>query len=201
MGRFPSLYPWVFLHYDTMILQSITFIVGDAGFELGTSAPEVWCATNEPPHLHLLFVSPLTVSPSLCPSLSLYSISFTLYHSPSPTLYLFISLSPLILVSMSPSQFLSLSLFLSPSWPLSPLLMYKELAWLTSRWYINKNIKKSSSGYPPLPPPPPPPPPPHNITNNGAQCAAFLNDVSLKWEISICISPQLIIMIIYTVHI
>ena len=31
-----------------------------------------------------------------------------------------------------------------------------------------------------LPPPPPPPPPPHNITNNGAQCAAFLNDVSLK---------------------
>ena len=23
----------------------------DAGYEPGTSAPEVWCATNEPPHL------------------------------------------------------------------------------------------------------------------------------------------------------
>ena len=25
------------------------FIVGDAGFEHATSAPEVWCAANEPP--------------------------------------------------------------------------------------------------------------------------------------------------------
>ena len=25
--------------------------MGDAGFEPGTSAPEVWCAINEPPHL------------------------------------------------------------------------------------------------------------------------------------------------------
>ena len=34
-----------------MILQRIRIIVGDAGFEPRTSAPEVWCATNEPPHL------------------------------------------------------------------------------------------------------------------------------------------------------
>ena len=33
-----------------MLLQRISNIVGDAGFELGTSASEVWCATNEPPH-------------------------------------------------------------------------------------------------------------------------------------------------------
>ena len=50
-GRFPSL-PSV-LQYYTMILalQRIIIIVGDAGFEPKTSAPEVWCATNEPPHL------------------------------------------------------------------------------------------------------------------------------------------------------
>ena len=35
-----------------MILQRIRIIVGDAGFEPGTSAPEVWCAKNEPPHPH-----------------------------------------------------------------------------------------------------------------------------------------------------
>ena len=35
-----------------MILQRIRIIVGDAGFEPRTSASEVWCATNEPPHLH-----------------------------------------------------------------------------------------------------------------------------------------------------
>ena len=40
-----------FLHYYTMILQRIRIIVGDAGFEPGTSAPEIWRATNEPPHL------------------------------------------------------------------------------------------------------------------------------------------------------
>ena len=34
-----------------MILQRIRFIVGDAGFEPWTSAPEVWCATSEPPHI------------------------------------------------------------------------------------------------------------------------------------------------------
>ena len=34
-----------------MILQRIRIIVVDAGFEPGTSAPEVWRATNEPPHL------------------------------------------------------------------------------------------------------------------------------------------------------
>ena len=33
-----------------MILQRIRIIVGDAGFEPGASASEVWCATNEPPH-------------------------------------------------------------------------------------------------------------------------------------------------------
>ena len=27
--------------------------MGDVGFEPGTSAQEVWCATNEPPHLRL----------------------------------------------------------------------------------------------------------------------------------------------------
>ena len=40
-----------FKHYYTMILQRITIIVGGDGFEAGTSAQEVWCATNEPPHL------------------------------------------------------------------------------------------------------------------------------------------------------
>ena len=35
-----------------MILQHIRIIVGDARFEPGTSAPEVWCATNEPPILN-----------------------------------------------------------------------------------------------------------------------------------------------------
>ena len=34
-----------------MILQRISIIVGDAGFEPRTSAPEAWCATNKPPHL------------------------------------------------------------------------------------------------------------------------------------------------------
>ena len=50
-GRFPSL-PRDFLLYFTMILQRIRIIAVDAGFEPGTSAPEVWWATNEPPHLH-----------------------------------------------------------------------------------------------------------------------------------------------------
>ena len=34
-----------------MILQGIRIIVVDSGFEPKSSAPEVWCATNEPPHL------------------------------------------------------------------------------------------------------------------------------------------------------
>ena len=34
-----------------MILQRIRIIVVDAGFEPGTTAPEVWRATNESPHL------------------------------------------------------------------------------------------------------------------------------------------------------
>ena len=35
-----------------MILQRIMIILGDAGFEPATSAPEVWCATNEPPYTY-----------------------------------------------------------------------------------------------------------------------------------------------------
>ena len=49
--------PWV-LHYYTMILQRIRIIVGDAGFESGTSAPEAWYryASNEPPHLQIIIM-------------------------------------------------------------------------------------------------------------------------------------------------
>ena len=44
-GRwFPSPSLRFFLLYYTMILQRIRSVVGDAEFE-------VWCATNEPPHL------------------------------------------------------------------------------------------------------------------------------------------------------
>ena len=35
---------YLVLHYYTMSLQRIRIIVGDAGFEPGTSASEVWCA-------------------------------------------------------------------------------------------------------------------------------------------------------------
>ena len=48
-GRSPSL-PSLSLHYDTISLQRIRIIVRDAGFEPGTSAPEVWSATNESPY-------------------------------------------------------------------------------------------------------------------------------------------------------
>ena len=45
-------YPEIFyISVFIMILQCIRIIVGDAGFEPGTSAPEVMCVTNEPPHL------------------------------------------------------------------------------------------------------------------------------------------------------
>ena len=45
-------YPEIsYISVFTMILQCIRIIVGDAGFEHGTSAPEVMCVTNEPPHL------------------------------------------------------------------------------------------------------------------------------------------------------
>ena len=40
-----------------MILQRIMIIVGDAGFEPGTSAPEAWCANNEPQKLANLYFS------------------------------------------------------------------------------------------------------------------------------------------------
>ena len=39
-----------------MILQRIRIFVVDVGFEPGTSAPEVWCATNEPPHLQIQII-------------------------------------------------------------------------------------------------------------------------------------------------
>ena len=122
-------------------------------YQWATTSPSLVCFS---PHCFSF-----TLSVSLPLLYILYSLSFSLpnsisFHLPFP------SHSCLHVTLSDP-----LSLCLSPSWPLSPLLMYKELAWLTSRWYINKNIKKSSSGYPPLPPPPPP----HNITNNGAQCA------------------------------
>ena len=45
-----SLYPEI-LQYCTMTMQRPRIIVGDAGFESGTSATEIWRATNEPPHL------------------------------------------------------------------------------------------------------------------------------------------------------
>ena len=44
--------PCEFLHFDTMIMQRSRIIKGDAGFEPGTSGPEVWWATNQPLHLH-----------------------------------------------------------------------------------------------------------------------------------------------------
>ena len=50
---FPSLL-WDCLHYCTMILHSFRIIVGSLWrFRIRprTFAPEVWCATNEPPHL------------------------------------------------------------------------------------------------------------------------------------------------------
>ena len=42
------------LQYYTMILQRHRIIVGETRFETGTSAPEVWCAANEPPHVVLI---------------------------------------------------------------------------------------------------------------------------------------------------
>ena len=41
-------------YFITMILQRIKIIMGDAGFDPGTSAPEVWCATAEPSHFFLI---------------------------------------------------------------------------------------------------------------------------------------------------
>ena len=38
-----------------MILQRIRIIVVNAGFEPGTSTPEVWCATNDPPHPQVFY--------------------------------------------------------------------------------------------------------------------------------------------------
>ena len=43
-GGGSTLYP-EFLQYETMILQRPRIIVGDSGFEPGTSASEVWRAT------------------------------------------------------------------------------------------------------------------------------------------------------------
>ena len=44
-----------------MILQRPRTIVGDAGFEPGTFAWEVWRATNEPPHIHKLITTSFLV--------------------------------------------------------------------------------------------------------------------------------------------
>ena len=55
-----------FLLYFTMILQRMRIIVLDAGFEPGTYALEVWCATNEPPHLQISFPDFITLSIFQC---------------------------------------------------------------------------------------------------------------------------------------
>ena len=57
---FLSLY-LVFLLYYAMILQRIRIIVGDVKFEPRTSTPEVWCTTNEPPHLKRATTSPFMI--------------------------------------------------------------------------------------------------------------------------------------------
>ena len=61
-GKFLSL-PWDFLHYDTIILQRIRIIVGDAGFEPGTLAPEVWCTKISNKHIFGLAVCTCCCSP------------------------------------------------------------------------------------------------------------------------------------------
>ena len=44
--------------YYKMIQHRPRIIVGDAGFETKISAPEVWCASNKPPHFQcFLFVN------------------------------------------------------------------------------------------------------------------------------------------------
>ena len=58
------LYPEI-LYFITMILQHIRIIVGEAGYEPGTSAPEVWCTTNhhisiELSHLQRAITSPMS---------------------------------------------------------------------------------------------------------------------------------------------
>ena len=40
--------------------------MGDAGFEPGTSSAEVWCASNEPPHLLLITNRGVPVSTIQC---------------------------------------------------------------------------------------------------------------------------------------
>ena len=51
------------MQYFTMNLQWPRIIVEDAGFEPGTTASEVWCATSEPPQL---LVRIHTVQCSIC---------------------------------------------------------------------------------------------------------------------------------------
>ena len=58
------------LQYNIMILQRIRIIAVDAGFEPGTSAPEVWRATNEPPHLYYFLIQSFPL-PFSCPVISL----------------------------------------------------------------------------------------------------------------------------------
>ena len=57
VGFKASLSTLTFLHYYTMILQRIRIIVGDAGFEPGTSAPEFFI-----PHVFLFYFLPTSMS-------------------------------------------------------------------------------------------------------------------------------------------
>ena len=79
-GRLPSL-PWVF-YIITLWSCSTSGSVGDAGFEPGTSALEVWCTTNEPPHLHLDICHPkaMLIQYYLTPSYS-KTTSFSQWYS------------------------------------------------------------------------------------------------------------------------
>ena len=52
-GRHPLNLKIVYIQYDTMIPQRTRIIVGDAGIEPGTTAPQksIELPMNEPPHL------------------------------------------------------------------------------------------------------------------------------------------------------
>ena len=117
-------FPWVFLHYDTIILQRIRIIVWDAGFEPGTSAPEVWCTTSEPPYFHPMNVAPLPTAQPLIVLLFLTSLLFSqpLYHllSFSPTFFLSHQFSQHLTHFLSPV----FSLISTASHPPSPVLSY-----------------------------------------------------------------------------
>ena len=85
------------LQYNIMILQRIRIIAVDAGFEPGTSAPEVWRATNEPPHLYYFLIQSFLL-PFSCSVQSLFyhfpvqsfALTFTIVLS-SPFFIIFLS--------------------------------------------------------------------------------------------------------------